>query len=605
VHINANIMGIGILSTIYLAILFSTVLVGCYTSERLAGDHVSNFVAEVISIRDTNYSIPKEAKFVAMSGNDNTGDGSQRSPWRTIGKAVASTAAGGTIVIREGNYHETITISGKALTIQSYPHEKVWLKGSEVITGWVADGNRWRKDGFTFISNHAAPDGYPASSWPFPDMVFINGIPLTQVSKLEAVAIDKFYIEQAKDRLYIGSDPRGKTVEAATLSQALSIVSASGTVVRGLGFMHYATHYNENGTVRCDSSKVTFENNTIVLNGSTGLKVTGADCAVRGNTLAYNGHLGFNGYRADRLLLENNILSYNNQKLYQLSWSAGGAKFARSGDMSIRDNLSEQNIGKGLWFDISSYNNSIVGNTVRDNLVPPGSSVKNAHGIFYELCAGGIIASNNVYGNEGVGIYLADSGQSNAQKLKIYNNTVADNYCDIRVLEGSRGNTNTNELSLGITWNVSGVIVKNNLLINASSILLDCVDQTASKSSSQMIEALDHNGYYRSNASATPNIIGWITAAGALTTNYKTVAAFKTANPTYEINSISIDSPVVGTLFSNEVGHDYRLKAESRGLRAGDALPADVAAALGIRAGVAVDIGMLGIPLEDKTIRVK
>ena len=63
------------------------------------------------------------------------------------------------------------------------------------------------------------------------------------MGSLAQVAAGTFYADYSNHRLYIGDNPAGKTVEATAQAIALNIVGANGTVVRGLGFEHYATSY--------------------------------------------------------------------------------------------------------------------------------------------------------------------------------------------------------------------------------------------------------------------------------------------------------------------------------------------------------------------------
>jgi parallel beta-helix repeat protein len=56
--------------------------------------------------------------YVAMTGNDETGDGSAVNPWGTIQHAVESVDEGDTIIVRDGTYIENVYVE-KSLTIRS------------------------------------------------------------------------------------------------------------------------------------------------------------------------------------------------------------------------------------------------------------------------------------------------------------------------------------------------------------------------------------------------------------------------------------------------------------------------------------------------------
>jgi hypothetical protein len=240
---------------------------------------------KTFDIRDTDYTIPEDAYFVSPRGDD-ANPGTESAPWQTVAHAVKNAPAGTTVVLRGGTYRESVTLERK-LTLQAYPKEKAWMKGSKVITNWVADGGAWSSE-WTDHYRCAVDDTYykysceqwtcdeeewgcPAVSWTaegdtippeqcpdsppraaidcrFPlakwaDMVFLDGIPLEQTASLP-VAEGQFYVDTSMNQLYIGSDPRRGTVEAAALRRAIHVGSgAKGTVIRGLGFAHYADSY--------------------------------------------------------------------------------------------------------------------------------------------------------------------------------------------------------------------------------------------------------------------------------------------------------------------------------------------------------------------------
>ncbi len=97
----------------------------------------SNPVAGGITTMDENIPLGSgRTYYVAPSGNDTSGDGSQGNPWKTIQKGVNSLAAGDTLYLRGGTYHETVAVakSGNAsvgyVTISGYPGETVIVDGS-------------------------------------------------------------------------------------------------------------------------------------------------------------------------------------------------------------------------------------------------------------------------------------------------------------------------------------------------------------------------------------------------------------------------------------------------------------------------------------------
>ena len=77
--------------------------------------------------------------FVALTGSDTTGTGSQANPWRTINHAVATVAAGSTVEVHTGIYREKVTLpyhsSTATTTITTDGSGPVTIEGSDSFTG--------------------------------------------------------------------------------------------------------------------------------------------------------------------------------------------------------------------------------------------------------------------------------------------------------------------------------------------------------------------------------------------------------------------------------------------------------------------------------------
>ena len=110
--------------------------------------HVFYFLFLSISyLSATNY-------YVATSyGDDNNNGTSIATPYKTIGKAASVMSSGDKCYIRQGRYHETITIddldgsSGSAIVFTNYNNERVVVDGTTPITStWtqVGSSNIWR-----------------------------------------------------------------------------------------------------------------------------------------------------------------------------------------------------------------------------------------------------------------------------------------------------------------------------------------------------------------------------------------------------------------------------------------------------------------------------
>lgn len=81
-----------------------------------------------------------------VAGDDILGDGSTQSPFLTIGKAVSVLNAGDTIIIREGVYHETISLSSLNSTEQLPTIIKSHEDETVIIDGTIGISGQWNDD---------------------------------------------------------------------------------------------------------------------------------------------------------------------------------------------------------------------------------------------------------------------------------------------------------------------------------------------------------------------------------------------------------------------------------------------------------------------------
>ena len=544
--------------------------------------------AATIEIKDTNYKIPTGAYFVSPDGQDTNTGKTATSPW-SVTKAIASAPSGATIVFRGGTYRNISLKIKKKVTLQAYPGEQAWLKGSVVVTGWAADGSLWVKNGWTYsfpqnVRSEFIDPAYPIAD--YRDMVYVDGVALQQVASKAEVAPGTFYVDSANNRLYIGDNPAGKTVESTALPYAFTLWKKgsddeSDSKIRGLGFAHYADM-----GVRIGAPRVTLENNTFAWNGVTGAHFWGnlggeesisRDAIVRGNTFSYNGRKGLGGDQVDRMLLEDNTFSYNNVEHYAEDWDAAGIKVTGTDGLIWRKNLVEHNFSTGMWMDLSVTNATVINNRVRYN---------DGIGIFFEVSHKAIIAGNLAYNNGYAGIML-----SNSSSGQIYNNTLADNKVNIRIKDTNRNNTNKQEIKAGVTWIARNNVIKNNILSSTTGdSLVEASNCATDEQSKLMIDAADYNGYYRSSSSQPKTAFTWGFNAKQCAVTYTSIAAFNSATG-YEANAVTIDNVKTNPFFVDVANENYGLKAGSPAIRRGVALPADIAQVLGVATGVKVDLG--------------
>jgi len=526
--------------------------------------------AGAAAIGTTEYRAPASAVYVSPAGSD-AGRGRVTSPWRTVTHAVDAAPNGATVVLREGTYGESVTIpKGTRLTLQSYPGETVWLDGSREVSGWVADGTTWSVDDWTAQFDHSptytkgAPDGR-SSGWTFvdpahpmaahPDMVFVDGVPQRQVASRSAVTAGTFYVDDAGDRLHLGTDPAGRSVRASTMSIGLTVHGA-GSVVRGIGVQRYATSVPEKGALRVLARDVTIENVVVRDNATQGIYVGGRDLGIRSTlrniSAEGNGMLGIESSYSDGLVVDAVRVAGNNTERFNQAPVAGGVKICRARNVTVTDSVFADNVGPGLWFD-----ESVHGVTVARN-----DMLRNAgHGMSYEISSQAVIADNLVAGNGGVGLKI-----NNASRIEIWNNTVVENAGrPIWVVQDSRVASNRSTPGHDprqplpdptVTWLLGPVTIGNNVIggrTTANCVL--CAQDTAlRRTPAQIGITLDGNLWARPAANAPTWLATWPTGSSS-TRTFTTVAAL-TAGTGQEVHGAELTGPAV-------VDATYRLTPEA------------------------------------------
>jgi hypothetical protein len=597
----------------------SSVKFGCASGTNALGlDETGN------TIPDTNYSIPTGAIFIANNGND-ANTGTQASPYKTITKAINTVPSGGTIVARGGTYRDGYTngttygIANKKMTIQAYPHEQVWFDGTDVQdpASWTSDGaGHWYKAWNTpsFCENkyynfayNAQPtsnngpcshfDMYADPTNPAagdPQMVFIDGTYVHEVTSLSAATPGNFFYDWANKRIYISTNPSGHTVELAARPTFLVMggTSTVGVKILGLGFKRYATNEYDNqtsGAVTLYGSNLVVENNVFKQMAGRALVLGARGSIANKNVMADNGFngMGSNGsFRSgptviDNLQITNNYVGRNNTEKFgtncTTSCAQGGIKLGHMNGFTAKYNIFDSNYGHGFWCDLACSNGIMVNNYSHHN---------NRSGIIYEASDTGIIASNLLVSNGFTGLRVV------APNTKVYNNTMINNggYADLWLYDDPRS------FGYGGWSDVGPDTIKNEVVNNvfySYNGLARYQGQTGQTNTipEQFFTKLDYNAYFRTGGT-NQVIVRWQNPA---TTDYKSTAIFGAAHNGFDSHSLDISSGS-DPFFTSFTGGDYFVRSNSPAYHSGTTIPADVAAAIGVTQTTGQSRGALVYP---------
>lgn len=483
---------------------------------------------KVYQFKDTNYAVPtSKVLWVATDGDDNAA-GTERAPLRNISTAVKKASSGYTIVVKRGIYrdqHFFVENTKTNITIQAAPHAEVWLKGSDVIEAsrWQKEGNIWKVKGnfhnmcqVCTVNKNPKIEGMAA----YPEQVFINDKPLTQVASKDDVKAGTFYVEdktpitmktpgnnkggllnvenQDEITYYVGSDPTAGVTEISERPRAFTAVGAN-FAWKGINVAHYS-HVQEwgfdskkypgiNGTAASsvNGNNSVVQDSIFAQNSVSGLILDKPENArVVGNTFIDNGGNGTGANRAHGSTYEANTFTNNNAAGFETRGSVckeyctvSDIKVTHVENFSFRNNIVDySSVGRvsseaevahahrtpAFWCDEGCINTTVVGNFFTNA----------PHAIFYEVSGSGIIASNVIEsGGRGIGI-------SSSENVKIYNNTISRTFLPFEYYEDQRTNgcnyykdgaCVTYEpwsQEKGLKWDLSNIEMYNNIISSRS-----------------------------------------------------------------------------------------------------------------------------------------
>lgn len=473
-------------------------------------------------VGSTSYPVPSNAVWVRAAGTSG-GAGTSANPYNSFAEAVTRAPAGSTLVLRGGTYHESVRIPhGKKLIVQSAPKEAVWFDGSSKITNWAKSGTSWVSTGWkhnfpsrvSFTAGKDESHRFVDATNPMAghaEQLWVNGVAQKQVGSASQVTKGTFYVDEAADKLILGTDPSGQTVHASTLDKALR-VQADDSVLRGFGVRRYATHLDLMGTVSAETNRITLENLVVTQNATVGVYAWGSDHVLRNITASDNGLMGLGANKATRLKVLNSVFERNNVEQFKPAPVAGGVKITTSQGATVSGSSFVNNVrSSGLWFDESAYDMKVLNNVARGN---------GTTGIQAEISSKAVIADNYVHGNA-TGIQLID-----ASHIDVWNNTLVNNKRTMAFIQDSRRQTNAG-LVATVPWVMRNVSVVNNVLSYGTDpcpILTQ--DYTKTWYGNDFGVSLNGNLYHRATTSAPSNLACWANGSAG-TRSFKNLSDFR------------------------------------------------------------------------------
>ena len=360
------------------------------------------------------------------------GDGAPERPYKSLGHAMKQLQPGDTLNLAAGTYRESLLLparnwSGGSTVIQAASSAEVWIKGSDVVTGWERQANGvhvkrpWKVNsqqvfidgvaltqiGGTIYGGFPEKPGHPMAKlhagqqggiWP-------GRVP----GRLEDLPENSFFYDSDAQSLYVraaGASLDGRVVEVSVRPHLVFGEKLDGIALKNLRLQHAnTTALNQSGAVTLLGRRLLLERIEVTRVDGNGFDITGDEVVIRESRANHCGQVGMKVRgRGNRLI--GNETSFNNTRGFNKWWEAGGAKFVGHGglrDSELTGHRAIGNNGDGIWFDWMNGNNRIHGNVAAYNA---GS------GIHYEASQRAYIYNNYVFGNRQRGIYLPHSSES-------------------------------------------------------------------------------------------------------------------------------------------------------------------------------------------------
>lgn len=458
--------------------------------------------------------MPATAIHVAPAGSD-TNPGTAASPVRTVAHALAIAPAGATIVLHAGTYHEALDHITKQVTIENAPHEAAWLDGSEVVSGFTAQGATWTTP-YSYAFNSGPtykkdqPD-YTQASWAFinpnhpmaahPDQVWIDGVAQQQVASASSVTAGTFFVDTTAHQLVLGTNPTGHEVRIATLTQAMTL-NAEGTVLRGFGVRNYANSQYMMGSVVSYASNVTIENLEIDNAATEGLGLYRPGNKVISTTVRNPGMTGVHGNNADSLVLDRLLVTGANAEKFNFAPAAAGVKVSRATGFTLTHSTIADSFASGLWTDEDTRDITVDHNTLTNNA---------RNGIMLELSARARVVGNRLIGNGSWGsesLFISDTN-----KTQVWNNTIVGPRTAIRMAQDNRtranqsgvGDARPNAIDADMTWQTMNTVIANNVLQDNGAAGASLAEGRGSVNNYAVIHAQNYGGATNNQMVASEN----------------------------------------------------------------------------------------------------
>lgn len=406
-----------------------------------------------------------------VKGNDSN-SGSQTAPLKTIGASVTKALAnndaniGTKVIINPGTYRESVTIGSTKkstslpITFQAATNGTVFVSGSALISGWsLYKGSStiyqasWPYN-FAVCPVQAPPAPAQQEIVLHPEMLIVNGTPLTQVLDTASLLPGTFYVDGSLVYMYppSGTNVSTATVETATLPTIWQISGQSNVVVRGLTFQ-YSNACPQSAAVMVggNSTNILFDTDNFLWNNAMGVDFsTVEEFTVQNSVANYNGQIGFASHEVKNSLWQNNQANYNNWRGAQgafYTWDTGGTKWMWDHNATYKNMVANFNLANGVAWDTDNETVTFTSGVGAMNLV---------NGIQIEKTEGPFTVSDSYFCYDNLLNVTQRGGVAvrNSEQVTLSGTTMYDNLVNQFVIVGQPGGIEISNWENGQTYNL-------------------------------------------------------------------------------------------------------------------------------------------------------
>ena len=508
----------------------------------------------------------------ANSGNDGHA-GTKSSPVKTIQAAVDKADTnnqkniGTKIIVNAGVYREDVNIgsyrsTSAPITIEAAATGAAVLDGADVLTGWSQQtstiySHTWSPN----LGTCAIPSGWPWTIAPIArrtEMIFVNGIPLTEVMSYGQIRPGTFWVNESTNMIYLSPSPSVNMstakVEAAVRRQILTVSNRTNLVFRGLVFRHAASCINTAGVTINSSSNILFDKDQVLWNNWGGIGIYSTNnVTVQNSVASYNGGIGLMSSHDQYVLFNFNETDYNNWRGAMgafYDWGMGGAKFMYGRSTTVQNHYSYRNQAQGLWFDTDNKNITINNASLSQNVLGA---------LQIEANEGPISLASSHLCSSGLGVNVINTEKFTLKYNVFYNNGGTGLRQAEIYIAGKAGGRKFSDWLTGQAYNLftSGMVLTGNTFENAAGAQNVFGTYLSGNDWTQFANNLSASGNHWYNPGATNNF--------KITGNkLVTLGGWQSATGTdYSSNwALPANSPVVGCSVPNPTFTDFAVNLD-------------------------------------------